>query len=158
MLKGIIAGETPELIARLKTLCGALDIVVQKTVDLQGPPEPVVRLVSSYRADILFIDLNPASFPAALELAKRLQVNRATMTFVGFASAPVAEERAALEAGVWQIMIAPFEERDFLQTIRLALDQQKTDPSVHGFLPAKGGSGATLTALNTRHLPGAGAG
>jgi len=149
VLKGIIAGETPDLIARLKTLCGALDIVVQKTVDLQGLPEPVVRLVTSYRADILFIDLNPANLPAALELTKRLQVNRAAMTFVGFASAPVAEERAALEAGIWQIMVAPFEERDFLQTIRLALDQQKTEPSVHGFLPAKGGSGATLTALNT---------
>ena len=55
MLKGIIAGETPELIAHLKTLCGALDIAVQKTVDLQGPPEPVMRLVSSYRADIFLL-------------------------------------------------------------------------------------------------------
>ena len=149
MLKGIIAGETPELIARLKSLCGALDIAVQKTVDLQDPSEAVVRLVSSYRADILFVDLNPANLPSALELVKRLQVNRSTTTFVGFANAPFADERAALEAGVSQIMVAPFEERDFLQTIRLALDQQKTDPSVHGFLPAKGGSGATITALNT---------
>ncbi len=149
MLKGIIAGETPELIGRLKMLCGGLDIVVQKTVDLQGPPEPIVRLVTSYRVDVLFIDLNPACFSAALELVRRLQASRSAMTFVGFASAPVADERAALEAGIWQIMVAPFEEREFLQIIRLALNQQKTDSSVHGFLPAKGGSGATITALNT---------
>ena len=149
MLKGIIAGDTPQLISQLKTMCGSLDIVIQKTVDLQGPPEPVVRLVSSYRADVVFLDLSPATFSAALELAKRLHVNRANMTFVGFASEPVADERAALEAGIWQILAAPFDERDFLQTIRLSLDQQKSDPSVHGFLPAKGGSGATLTALNT---------
>ena len=72
------------------------------------------------------------------------------MTFVGFASEPLADERAALDAGIFQILVAPFEERDFLQTIRLALDQQKTDSTtVHGFLPAKGGSGATITALNT---------
>jgi pilus assembly protein CpaE len=149
VLKGIIAGETPELIGRLKMLCGGLDIVVQKTVDLQGPPEPIVRLVTSYRVDVLFIDLNPACFSAALELVRRLQASRSAMTFVGFASAPVADERAALEAGIWQIMVAPFEEREFLQIIRLALNQQKTDSSVHGFLPAKGGSGATITALNT---------
>ena len=149
MLKGIIAGETPQLINQLKAMCGTLDIVIQKTVDLQGPPEPVVRLVSSYRADILFLDLSLECFSAALELAKRLQVNRSSITFVGFASEAVADERAALEAGIWQILVAPFDERDFLQTIRLSLDQQKSDPSVHGFLPAKGGSGATLTALNT---------
>lgn len=149
MLKGIIAGETPELMGRLKSLCGALDIVVQKTVGIQGPPEPIVRLVSSFRTDILFVDLSPATLPAALELAKRLQANRATMTCVGFVNEPMADERAALDAGIWQILVAPFNERDLLQTVRMALDQQKTESSVHGFLPAKGGSGATLTALNT---------
>lgn len=149
MLKGIIAGETPELIGRIKSMCGALDILIQKTVDLQGPPEPVVRLVNSYRADILFMDLSPSTLPAALELAKRLQAGRLGTIFVGFANEPVTQERAAMDAGIWQILIAPFDERDFLQTIRLAMDQHKTEPSVHGFLPAKGGSGATITALNT---------
>jgi len=149
VLKGIIAGETPELIARIKALCGSLDVLIQKTVDLQGPPEPVVRLVGSYRADILLLELSPATLPAAIELAKRLQVNRSGTIYVGFANQPLAEERAALDAGIWQILVSPFDEKDFLQTIRLALDQQKTESSVHGFLPAKGGSGATLTALNT---------
>ena len=149
LLKGIIAGETSELIACLKSMCGTLDIVIQKTVDLQGPPEPVVRLVSSYRADILFLELSAATLPASLELARRLQANRAGTIFVGFASEQLLEERAALEVGIWQILISPFDERDFLQTIRLALDQQKSEPSVHGFLPAKGGAGATVTALNT---------
>ena len=149
MLKGMIAGETPELMGRLKSLCGALDIVIQKTIGIQGPPEPIVRLVASFRADILFVDLSPATLPTALELAKRLQANRGTMTVVGFVNQPMTDERAALEAGIWQILVAPFDERDLLQTVRMALDQQKTESSVHGFLPAKGGSGATLTALNT---------
>lgn len=149
MLKGIIAGETPELIACLRSMCGALGIVIQKTVDLQGAPEPVVRLVSSYRADIVFMELSSATTPATLELARRLQANRSGTIFVGFTSEQVAEQRAALEAGIWQILVSPFDEQDFLQTIRLALDQQKGEPSVHGFLPAKGGAGATVTALNT---------
>lgn len=149
MLKGIIAGETSELIDCLRAMCGALGIVIQKTVDLQGPPEPVVRLVSSYRADIVFMELSAATTPAALELARRLQANRSGTIFVGFASEQIAEQRAALDAGIWQILISPFDEKDFLQTIRLALDQQNSEPSVHGFLPAKGGAGATVTALNT---------
>jgi pilus assembly protein CpaE len=60
----------------------------------------------------------------------------------------VAEERTALQAGIWQILVSPFDEQDFLKIIRLALDQQKSESSVHGFLSAKGGSGATVTALN----------
>ena len=99
MLKGIIAGETSELIACLRTMCGALGIVIQKTVDLQGPPEPVVRLVSSYRADIVFMELSSATTPATLELARRLQANRSGTIFVGFASEQIEEQRAALEAG-----------------------------------------------------------
>ena len=73
LLKGIIAGESSDLIASLSSMCGDLDIVIQKTVGLQGPPEPVVRLVSSYRADILFMELSDGTLPAALELAKRMQ-------------------------------------------------------------------------------------
>jgi Flp pilus assembly CpaE family ATPase len=149
MLKAIIAGETPELVARLKSMCGALDIIVQKAIDLQGPSETLVRLVASYRADILFLELSAGTLPASLELAKRLHANRSDAIFVGFATEPIAEERTALEAGIWQILVSPFDEQDFLQIIRLALDQQKSEPSVHGFLPAKGGSGATVTALNT---------
>lgn len=149
LLKGIIAGETSELIVRLKSMCTALDIVVQKTVDFQGPPEPVVRLINSYRTDVTFLELSSSTLSAALELTKRLQTHRSETIFVGFANEPLAEQRAALEAGIWQILTSPFNERDFLQTIRLALEQRKNEPSVHGFLPAKGGSGATVTALNT---------
>ncbi len=149
MLKGIIAGETPELIAELKSVCGPLDILIQKTVDFQGQPEPIVRLVNSYRTDIVFLELRASMLPAALELAKRLQVSRAGTIFVGFSDEPLADNRQVLEAGIWQILIAPFSERELLQIIRFGIDQQKDAPSVHAFLPAKGGSGATVTALNT---------
>ncbi len=149
MLKAIIAGETPDLVTPLKILCGELDIVVQKTSDLQGPIEPIVRLVGSHRVDVLFIDLSPATLPTALELAKRLQATRTDMKFIGFVGEPLADENDARDAGIWQILEAPFEERKLLRTIRLLLDQQRAGSSVHGFLPAKGGSGATLTALNT---------
>jgi pilus assembly protein CpaE len=148
MLKGIIAGQTPELAARLTSMCGNLEIVIQKKVDLQGPSDTIVRFVTSDRADILFLELSAATFPAALELAKRLQANRSETIVVGFATEPVAEERAALQAGIWQILVSPFDERDFLKIIRLAVDQQKSESTVHGFLPAKGGSGATVTVLN----------
>jgi Flp pilus assembly CpaE family ATPase len=129
-------------------MCGNLEIVIQKTVDLQGPSDTIVRLVTSYRADILFLELSAGTFPAALELAKRLQANRSETIVVGFATEPAAEETTALQAGIWQILVSPFDERDFLKIIRLAVDQQKSESTVHGFLPAKRGSGATVTVLN----------
>jgi len=130
-------------------MCTGLDIVLHNTVDLQGQPEPTARLVYAYRADIVFLELSTTTLPAALELLTQLQLSRYKPVIVGFANALAEDQRAALEAGIWQVLTPPFDEQDFLQTVRLAFAQPRNESSVHGFIPAKGGAGATLTALNT---------
>jgi Flp pilus assembly CpaE family ATPase len=147
-VKAIIAGHTPELVGCIQQMCAAIEIQVLRTLDRSNPTESLERVAASLRPQIVFLEINESSLPGALDLLRQLQFGRDEIMLVGFALELGPVQHSAVESGIWQILVPPFDDQEFFQTVRGALRQQRTDSTVHGFIPAKGGAGATVTALN----------
>ena len=134
MLKGIIACETPGLAGVLREMSAGLDIGIQHVVDTMDVVTSVIQSIGKFRPDILFLELD---LPHALSLAEQLQSYSSNVKIVGI-SKDHAIVRPAREAGIDQVLITPFGEQEFFQTVRLSMSQQRADSAVFGFLPAKG--------------------
>src|SRR5271165_822411 len=134
MLKGVIACGTPGMASILREMAAGLDITIQQVVDTTDLVEAVNQAIYRHKPDILLLELD---LKYALTLANSLQSHTSRLKIVGI-STDISIGRAARDAGVDQVLIAPFGEQDFFQTVRLALNQQRADSAVFAFLPAKG--------------------
>jgi len=116
----------------------------------------VAHLANTYAPELVFLQLwAPAGEgvePARVrKLVEEIRMARPETSLIGLL--PKQEEeglRIARELEIADLLVLPFQSAEFSQTIFRALDRSAgaVKGSVHAFLPAKSGSGATVTALN----------
>jgi pilus assembly protein CpaE len=157
MLTTLIFGVTQSLTEYVSHLCGESgDICVYKTLDSYRSPHEVARLLNTYCPELIFLQLAASEEEGVSAERVRLVVEQIRMVqpetaLVGLL--PKADEaglRIAAELGIVEILIPPVAQEEFRAVVFRALDRSAgaVRGNVFTFLPAKSGSGATVTALN----------
>lgn len=125
------------------------DVCIYKTMHAFPAPYELTRLMSTFKPDVAFVELNPLEEALALTRAVRLLASHTAV--IGYVcDAPDPELEKAHDAGVIEILPLPLS----LEGLQGAMDRamQKARPELQdnllAFLPAKAGSGATTVALN----------
>jgi pilus assembly protein CpaE len=136
-----------EAILRLAQQTG--QVLVAKTLDHYPAPYELERLLSAGAPDVLFVELTDAV--AAIGVARQTRrVSPATAT-VGVGGNWERETAGYREAtGICALLPVPLSEGAFRDSLRRAVHAVSGDlqPGLFAFLPAKAGSGATVTALH----------
>jgi pilus assembly protein CpaE len=157
MLTALIIGVTPEITAQMSRLCGeSADICVYKTFEPYPHLHEIVRLVNSYSPDVVFLQLwaeegNQPEAERIRSMVEEIRMAGPEIALIGvLPNAGGDGVRMAAELGVVEFLVAPFAFEEFRDVIFRGLDRVAgpTKGDVYSFLPAKSGSGATVTALN----------
>jgi hypothetical protein len=157
MLTALIIGITPDLTQHVSRCCGESgDICVCKELESYPDLHELAHLANSYAPEIVFLQLwAPAEEsvePARLrEAVEEIRMVTPGASLIGLL--PWADEeglRTAKDLGIIDLLILPFHRQEFSEAIFRALGRSSgtVKGSFHSFLPAKAGSGATVTALN----------
>lgn len=150
MLSAIVFGRTPALINYLRQICAEFpDICIYKIVDSFPKEHAVMRLLNSYEPDIVFFEVDPDEH--AVAFVESIWVHSPGTALVGIGQRwDDPQVREVVAAGVTQVLVPPFTGEKFLESVTRSLDHQRQTPKgdVLAFVPAKPGSGATVTALN----------
>jgi Mrp family chromosome partitioning ATPase len=158
MLSALIIGVTREITAHVSRLCGESgDACVYRTLESYPHLHEVVRLVNSYAPDVIFLQLSAVGAEEQLQIERvrkiveEVRMTRPETSLVGLLPNDGAEGlRIAAELGVNELLVEPYHFEDFRDVVFRGLDRSAglMKCEVYSFLPAKSGSGATVTALN----------
>jgi Flp pilus assembly CpaE family ATPase len=157
MLTALIIGITPDVTQHVSRFCGESgDICVYKELESYPDLHELAHLANAYAPEIVFLQLwAPAEEsvePARVrEAVEEIRMVHPGASLIGLL--PGADEeglRTAKDLGIIDLLILPFHRQEFSEAIFRALDRSSgmVKGSFHSFLPAKSGSGATVTALN----------
>jgi Flp pilus assembly CpaE family ATPase len=150
MLSALIFGPSRHLVFGVQRGCASVEnLCVYKTLYAYPSIYEIVRFLNAFTPKIIFLEIEAAQ--TAFDLAREVRNSSPETVIIGFAQRCGREKALeALEAGISEILIPPFDEDDFHQAIIQVLDSGKAGPpeNLFAFVPAKAGSGATTTALN----------
>ena len=157
MLTALIIGMTPDVTENVSRLCGESgDICVYKTLESYPDLHEVARLANLYAPEIIFLQLwapgDSGVEPIRVrKVVDEIRMARPEAALIGLL--PNLEQEGsqlAGELGIEDILIPPIHATDFRDRIFRALDRSAgmVKGSIYSFMPAKSGSGATVTALN----------
>jgi Flp pilus assembly CpaE family ATPase len=157
VLGSFIIGSNKSLVDHLSWACLSCQGVAVHKVLYEIPAlHHMVRLLNAYSPQIVFLEIDQPE--EALPLARDIQVVQPDAAMIGF-SAKVTREnlQAAASFGIGEILQTPFDLPAVVEAIARAVEsgQRADDSELVVFQPARGGSGATTTALNVaRSLAG----
>jgi Flp pilus assembly CpaE family ATPase len=150
MLDTVIFGSDDAVLGSFYQECVAIeDMVIQRSTPLPSTLHEIVKVLSAYRPHIVFLEVDSAG--DALSIVPELRGVASKTCVIGFAEAisPFLRQTAS-DAGVDEVITAPFTEEAIVIAARRALQADQTrDSMLLCFQPASGGAGATYTALNT---------
>jgi pilus assembly protein CpaE len=150
VLGSFIIGSNKSLVDYLSWACLSCQGVAVHKVLYEIPAlHHMVRLLNAYSPQIVFLEIDQPQ--EALPLARDIQVVQPDAVLIGF-SAKVTREtlQAVASYGIGEILQAPFDLPAVVEAIARAMEsgQRADDSELVAFQPARGGSGATTTALN----------
>jgi len=156
MLTALIIGVTPELTRHVSLLCGeAGDTCVYKTLDFYPHLHEVIRLMNTYTPAVVFLQLWAPEDHLQPErirnIVEEIRMAGTETSLIGLLPSAAAEGlRVAADLGVGEFLVEPFQSDEFRDVIFRGLDRSAVlvKGDIFSFLPAKSGSGATVTALN----------
>jgi Flp pilus assembly CpaE family ATPase len=150
MTTAILIAPSPDLADYLESLCPGLgEIRIARTIHTYPPAYEITQALASTGTDLLLLELGLGV--EALQTVQDVRVTHPQMCIVGFAPIRDDEEiHKAQEAGVDEVLFAPFSEEDLKQALTRAAGARRalTQGEIVAFLPAKAGNGASTTALH----------
>ena len=157
MLPVFIVGTSQHLMNYIRQVSAEFeDICVYKSLDTYPTGHQLDQLICGYNPEIILFEFG--SGPGILEFTRAVQSRHPLVGLVGFANKAVEPASASKdepgaasgEMASIPVLIPPFTAEEFLRNILQALDRKRApgNGEVAAFMPSKGGSGATLTALN----------
>ncbi len=150
MLDTVIFGSNDAVLDSFYQECVAIeDLIIQRSSPLPPTLHEIVKVLSAYRPHIVFLEIDAAG--DTLSIVPELRGVSSKTCVIGFADAISPRLRqTASDAGIDEVLTAPFTEQAVVVASRRALQADQTrDSQLLCFQPASGGAGATFTALNT---------
>ncbi len=150
MLGSFIVGSNKRLIDKLSWAClSCPGVAVHKAFYELPALHHLVRILNAYSPEVIFLEIDHPD--EALPLARDIQVVLPNTALIGFSEKVTRESlQGAAAFGFGEILQAPLDAQAVMEAIARAIEnRQRADNSeLVLFQPARGGSGATTTALH----------
>jgi Flp pilus assembly CpaE family ATPase len=150
MLTGIIVGQTRRLLDYVQQATVQFrELNIYKELDFSLPTYAIVRQIGSYGPDIVLLEISPDYADQALQIAGELAELQHPIPVIGFVDNEESNQ-FAIARGMTEVLTVPFDGSTLGETVHRILGKTMSAPGcpLIAFQPAKGGSGASLTAFN----------
>jgi len=147
LLRTIILGLDQELAEELyavSTRCA--DFAVYATHNELPPFDRLLRIINHTNPNVVLVEIDKNS--ESLVTIRDIRETSPNVAILGFAHEPVDDASPARE--LCEVITRPFQPRQVQDAIVCAIEANTAHAgnNIFSFLPAKGGNGATLTAMN----------
>jgi Flp pilus assembly CpaE family ATPase len=147
VLRAVILGPDQELAEELYTVstrCG--DFAVYSSHYELPPFDRLVRIVNHNDPNVMLVEIEQ-SLESLVTMRDILETNP-NLAIVGYSADPVDETSPVRE--LCEVITRPFQPQQIQDAVVRAIEAKTASlrNNIFAFLPAKGGNGATLTAMN----------
>ncbi|MDA1314339.1 MAG: hypothetical protein O2968_13445 [Acidobacteria bacterium] len=147
MLRTVILGPDQELAEELyavSTRCAGF--AVYGTYNELPPFDRLIRMLNQTDPNVVLVEIDKNS--ESLVTIRDIRETNPNVAILGFAHVPVDDSSPARE--LCEIITRPFQPQQLQDAIVRAIEANTAHlaNNIFAFLPAKGGNGATLTAMN----------
>ena len=153
MLTALIFGTDRETTSHLQQLCSLTqDVCVFRTLERYPQAHESLRLLNSFAPQLVFLGADEEVAARAVE--HDIRSLHPSTAILGVSGRSLRPEVVETTFGGFAVCPVPCNPDDFRTAIYQALESVdgKKNAAVFAFQPAKGGSGATTTALAVAHL------